>query len=163
MFLVDVQQSGSRKIWNPIVSIASESEEPETVTAEREAAVTSSADVSVEFEEAEEVRVERDVAVAIEPVQHTKEHLVIDEYIIRANLQERPSSVDSSGMVDDTDEGDDFGDFQDSAVEFSHEVSEDVFMQNGFSHSNQFQEAAKVRSVYLRTDPVLIVRIVAWK
>lgn len=163
MFLVYVKQSGSRKIWNPIVSIASGSPEPLASTAdlpvEREVTGTSIADIPVEREVAEtrieDMPVEHEAAVVIELVQHSKEAGVIDENVYRSNFQESPS-VDNNGKIagEDGVEADDFGDFQESweesAVEPSHEISEEVVELNGHSHSDQFRtdlEAAKVRSV----------------
>lgn len=176
-----VEQSGSRKFWNPIVSTASGSPAPSAsiadlpvesevavtsiadVPIERKVAVTSVADMPVEREVAEtsieDMPVEREVAVAVESVQHSKEDLRIDENIYPNNFQESASD-DNNGMIagEDGREADDFGDFQESwgenAVETSHGISEDVVKLNGSAHSDQFAtdlEAAKVRNSIFHT------------
>jgi len=154
-----VEQSGSRKV----VSTAPGSPEPSASIAdlpvENEVAVTRIADVLVQREvvetSIEDMPVEREIGVAIEPVQHSKEDLTINENIYRNNFQESPSD-ENNGMIagEDGREAEDFGDFQESwgenAVERSHKISEDMVKINGYSHSDQFRtdlEAAEVRNV----------------
>lgn len=162
-----VEQSGSRKIWNPIVSTASGSPEPSASIAdlpvESDVAVAMIAGMPVEPEVAERsienIPVEHEVTVALELVQHAKENNTIDKNIYPDNFQE--SSSDSMKGMKAGEDGrgaDDFGDFQeswgDNAVEPRHEISEDVVKLNGYSHADEFRtdlEAAKVRNVIFHT------------
>ena len=163
-----VEQSGSRRNWNPSVSRASGSPEPSA----------SIADLPVDREFAE-----REAAAAVPSVEHLKEDLSIYENTPTNESQESPSDVsnrlidaqegrgtddvreaDDSREADDgrenggreaddsreADDGredggreaDDYGDFQESwgvnAVETSHERTEDMAELDGSPHLEQY-------------------------
>ena len=155
-FFVLVEQSGSRRSWNPIVSPASGSPEPSA----------SPAELPVDREAA-------GAAVGVESIEHLKEDFSINEIIPPNDSQDHASDkrnqmnaaeggreaddvreADDSRDADDGRDAGDYGDFQESwgqnAVETNHDRTEDIAKPDGSAHLDQSpanSESAEVRNV----------------